>query len=171
MKGKIKALALATGLAALAGCSTMSELQVRETKANPNWYEDCKQIGSEGFLFWKDDYAYACGMGESLYEQAAEAQAYAFAVKGFAERINGTVNSSTKVDIVNDMRNTRTVVEHSVTDTVIREHLEVKKKSYQLASSGNVHTYVRIKMPLATFDNLIQEAKNAQVSAVQHSSN
>jgi hypothetical protein len=98
-------------------------------------------------------------MGESRYEQAAEAQAYAFAVKGFAERINGTVNSSTVVDIKDDKRTTQTRVEHAVTNTVIREHLEVKKYSYQLSATGKVHTYVRIKMPLETFDKLIAEAK------------
>ena len=165
MKGLTKAITISTLVLGLGACSSMNTLEVRETKANPNWYEECEQIGSEGFLFWKDKYAYACGMGESRYEQASEAQAYAFAVKGFAERINGTVNSSTVVDIQNDRRTTRTVVEHSVKDTVIREHLEVKKKSYQLASSGNVHTYVRIKMTLETFDRLIQEASDAPVVA------
>jgi len=165
MKGLTKAITISTLVLGLGACSSMNTLEVRETKANPNWYEECEQIGSEGFLFWKDKYAYACGMGESRYEQASEAQAYAFAVKGFAERINGTVNSSTVVDIQNDRRTTRTVVEHSVKDTVIREHLEVKKKSYELASSGNVHTYVRIKMPLETFDRLIQEASDAPVVA------
>jgi hypothetical protein len=167
MKGTLKALAAATIVATLAGCSTMKEIEVRETKAHPNWYVDCEQIGSEGFLFWKDDYAYACGMGESKFEQASEAQAYAFAVKGFAERINGSVNSSTVVDIKNESRTTRTVVEHKVADTVIREHLEVKRYAYELGSTGRVHTYVRIKMPLEVFDRLIQEAKDAKVSAVQ----
>jgi hypothetical protein len=171
MKGTLKALTVGTALAVLAGCSTMKEIEVRETKAHPNWYVDCEQIGSEGFLFWKDKYAYACGMGESRYEQASEAQAYAFAVKGFAERINGTVNSSTIVDINNDTRNTRTVVEHKVADTVIREHLEVKRYAYELGTTGRVHTYVRIKMPLETFDRLIQEAKDAKVSSTQRSSN
>jgi hypothetical protein len=168
MKGSIKALALTAGVAALAGCSSMQEIEVRETKASPKWYMDCTQIGKEGFLFWKDEYAYACGMGESKYEQASEAQAYAFAVKGFAERINGTVNSSTVVDINNDTRNTRTVVEHSVQDTVIREHLEVKRYAYELGSTGRVHTYVRIKMPLEVFERLIQEAKDAKVPNVQY---
>ena len=46
-----------------------------------------------------------------------------------------------------------------VKDTTIREHLEVKKYSYELASTSRVHTYVRIKMPLETFDRLIAEAK------------
>lgn len=169
MKGVIKICAIVGTLGMLGACSTMQEIQVRETKANPNWYVDCEQIGSEGWLFWKTDYAYACGMGQSRFEQASEAQAYAFAVKGYAERINGTVSSSTIVDITDNARLSRTVVEHKVTDTVIREHLEVKKHSYQLASTGQVHTYVRIKMPLQVFDQLIQEAKNGQVSSIQHS--
>jgi hypothetical protein len=42
---------------------------------------------------------------------------------------------------------------------VIREHLEVKKHSYQLAATNRVQTYVRIKMPLETFERLMQEAK------------
>lgn len=157
----MKTVFLATALIlSLAGCSTMKEIEVRDTRAHPKWYVDCAQIGSEGWRFWnRDQFAYACGMGESRYEQAAEAQAYAFAVKGFAERINGTVNASTVVDIKDDSRSSRTRVEHSVSNTVIREHLEVKKYSYQLASTGRVHTYVRIKMPLETFNRLIAEAK------------
>jgi hypothetical protein len=166
MKGTLKALAVVTSIVTLAGCSSMKEIKVRETKAHPNWYVDCEQIGSEGWKFWnRDKFAYACGMGESKYEQASESQAYAFAVKGFAERINGTVNSSTTVDIKDDSRTTRTVVEHSVRDTVIREHLEVKRFSYELASTGRIHTYVRIKMPLETFDRLIKEAKDAKTVA------
>ena len=158
-----KALLVGLVAAALTGCSSMKTIEVRDTKAHPNWYVDCEQIGSEGWKFWnRDKFAYACGMGESIYEQAAEAQAYAFAVKGFAERINGSVNASTVVDINNDKRTTRTLVEHKVVDTVIREHLEVKKHSYQLSATNRVHTYVRIKMPLETFDRLMQEAKSAK---------
>jgi hypothetical protein len=161
-KAMIKAVAIAGIVSLLGACSSMKTIDVRETKANPSWYVDCEQIGSEGFLFWKTDYAYACGMGESIYEQASESQAYAFAVKGFAERINGTVNSKTIVDIKNDSRSDHTRVEHLVKDTTIREHLEVKKYSYELAATGRVHTYVRIKMPLDVFDRLIQEAKQVQ---------
>jgi len=171
MKGTIKAIVLATGIATLAGCSSVQEIVVRDTKAHPNWYVDCEQIGKEGWKFWnRDEYAYACGMGESRYEQASEAQAYAFAVKAFAERINGEVNSSTTIDIVgndaNEIRNTRTFVEHSVRNTSIREHLEVKRYSYELSSTGRVHTYVRIKMPLEVFNGLLQEAKNENAPAV-----
>jgi len=165
MKGFFIFFTVGTMVAMLGACSTMKGIEVRETKAHPTWYEDCEQIGKEGWLFWKTDYAYSCGMGESKFEQASESQAYAFAVKGFAERINGTVNSSTVVDIKNDVRNTRTIVEHKVSDTVIREHLEVKRYAYELGATGRVHTYVRIKMPLEIFDRLIQEAKDAKVSS------
>ena len=162
MKGTMLAAGVVS-LALLGGCSTMKEIEVRQTKAHPTWYEDCKQIGDEGFLFWKKDYAYSCGMGESKYEQASESQAYAFAVKGFAERINGEVNSSTTVELTGnnliENRVTRTIVEHSARKTSIREHIEVKKYAYQLEATNNVHTYVRIKMPLEIFDKLLAEAK------------
>ena len=166
MKGYLKSAAVLSMVAMLGACSSMKTIEVRETKAHPNWYEDCEQIGSEGFLFWKTDYAYSCGMGESKFEQASESQAYAFAVKGYAERINGTVNSNTTVDIRGnsgvETRVTQTIVSHSTKDTSIREHVEVKKYSYELASTGRVHTYVRIKMPLDVFDGLLQEAKDAK---------
>jgi hypothetical protein len=167
-EGIFKTGVLITTLAMMSACSTMKEIEVRETKANPKWYMDCEQIGKEGWLFWKTDYAYACGMGESKFEQASESQAYAFAVKGFAERINGTVNASTVVDIKNDVRTTRTRVEHSVKDTVIREHLEVKRYAYELSNTGRVHTYVRIKMPLDVFDRLISEARDDKVLALSN---
>lgn len=169
MKGTFKALAIGATIT-LAGCSGLQEVAVRDTKAHPNWYVDCEQIGTEGFLFWQDEYAYSCGMGESKFEQASESQAYAFAVKGYAERINGVVNSSTTVDLRGDngieTSVTRTVVEHSTANTSIREHVEVKKYAYQLAATGKVHTYVRIKMPLETFNGLLEEAKqNTQLRA------
>lgn len=170
MKGVLKPLAVLGVVGALAtGCTTMKEIEVRETKAHPSWYEDCEQIGSEGFLFWKDEYAYSCGMGESKFEQASESQAYAFAVKGFAERINGEVNSNTTVDINGnngvESRIHRTIVEHSTANTSIREHLEVKKYAYELGTTGRVHTYVRIKMPLDVFNGLLQEAKDDKNSS------
>ena len=168
MKGMIKKATLVGVLVTLGACSSMTTIDVRETKANPKWYADCEQIGSEGFLFWKDKYAYACGMGESKYEQASESQAYAFAVKGFAERVNGVVNSSTVVDINGDNRQDRTRVEHLVKNTTIREHLEVKKYSYELAGTGRVHTYVRIKMPLEVFDNLITEARDVKTASLNN---
>lgn len=171
MKGTLtKALVLGTTLT-LAACSGMKEIEVRQTKAHPYWYKDCEQIGTEGFLFWKDEYAYSCGMGESVYEQASESQAYAFAVKGYAERINGVVNSKTTVNLTgnNNVENrvTQTIVEHSTKDTAIRQHVEVKKYSYELETTGRVHTYVRIKMPLEVFNRLLEEARQDKQIAQQ----
>ena len=171
MKGTFKSLALLGVVGMLAtGCSTMKEIEVRETKAHPKWYEDCEQIGSEGFFFFnREDYAYSCGMGESKFEQASESQAYAFAVKGFAERINGVVQSNTNINIQGnngvESRVHQTIVEHSTQNTSIREHLEVKKYAYELGTTGKVHTYVRIKMPLEVFNGLLQEAKDDKNSA------
>ena len=170
MNGLFKSGIVLSTIAMLSACSNMKTIEIRETKANPNWYINCEQIGSEGYFFWKTDYAYACGMGESRYEQASEAQAYAFAVKGFAERINGMVNARTTVDIQGrtgiETRVTQTIVEHSTRDTSIREHLEVKKYAYELGTSGRVHTYVRIKMPLEVFNGLLQEAKDEESYAL-----
>lgn len=168
-KGLTKIVTMTAMVAVLGACSSrIIPMEQMTVKGNPAWYEDCKQIGSEGYFFWKTDYAYSCGMGQSKFEQASEAQAYAFAVKGYAERINGKVNSRTVVDINNDTRSTRTYVEHSVQDTVIREHLEVRKKNYEHVGSGQVHTYVRIKMPLEVFDRLIQEAKDDKTVALNN---
>lgn len=178
MKGTFKAVMIGAALATVAGCTSMKEIEVRETKAHPKWYADCEQVGSEGWLFWKTDYAYSCGMGVSKFEQASESQAYAFAVKGFAERINGIVNSNTMVDIKGnngvESRVTQTIVNHSTKNTSIREHVEVKKYAYELGATGKVHTYVRIKMPLEVFDKLLTEAKDdkvaARVGAIKHDS-
>ena len=170
--GKItKALTVTTAIIAMSACSTMKEIEVRETKANPNWYQDCEQIGSEGWLFWKTDFAYSCGMGESKFEQASESQAYNFATKGYVKSILGMVDSNTTVDIKgnNGVENwwkhplmgvvSQTIVRHSLGDTSIRQGVEVKKYAYEFGSTGRVHTYVRIKMPLEVFDKLLTKAK------------
>lgn len=161
MKGIMKLGAIAT-LVALAGCSSHYEMKVSDVPLLPKWSEDCKQAGSEGWLFWKTDYAYSCGSGRSWDKQASEAQAKLFAMKGYAERINGIVNASTTVDITDEGRETRTFAEHTVKDTSIREHLEVKKFTHILTTTNEYHTYYRYKMPLEVFNNLIAEAKNEE---------
>ena len=74
MKGLTKVVTVTAMLGMLGACSGMKEIEIRDTKAHPTWYEDCEQIGSEGWLFWKTDFAYSCGMGESKFEQASESQ-------------------------------------------------------------------------------------------------
>ena len=51
VKGILKVGIALTLLSALGACSTMKEIEIRETKANPKWYLDCEQIGKEGWLF------------------------------------------------------------------------------------------------------------------------
>ena len=162
MKGTLKALAVAASIATLAGCSTV-EIAERDSYAQPRWYASCAQSGTEGFFWWKEDYAYACGAGESLYQQAAEEQMYAVAMNNFAKRINGTVNSETKIDINNDVKNTRTTISYTVANTAITQHLEEERGTYIYA--GKHYTFVKLKMPKAVFDQLVTENANARLAS------
>lgn len=156
MKGTLKALVVTAAVATLAGCSTV-EIKERDSYAQPRWYASCAQSGTEGFFWWKEDFAYACGAGESRYQQAAEEQMYAIAMNNFAKRINGRVNSETKIDINNDVRNTRTTIAYTVTDTAITQHLEEERGTYIYA--GKHYTFVKLKMPKAVFDELVTANK------------
>jgi hypothetical protein len=143
---------------ALTGCSSMSEVAERKTYAQPNWYKTCAQAGTEGWFWWSKEYAYACGAGESIHQQAAEEQMYAIAMNNFAKRINSEVNSATEIKFDNDKKTTRTVIAYQVKNTVIREHLQ--REMGQFTMAGRHYTFVRLKMPKATFDQLIAEAKS-----------
>jgi hypothetical protein len=159
MKGMSKAILSFSAAAVLAGCSSMVEIPESDTYAQPKWYADCEQAGTEGMFWWANDYAYACGAGVSSFEQAAESEAYAFAIKSFAERINGKIDSSTKVSITDNTKTSTVEVNHSVTETEIREHLEVKRDVYRY--QGRHYIFVRLKMHKETFDRLMNEADNA----------
>jgi hypothetical protein len=100
---------------------------------------------------------YACGAGESAYAQAAEEQMDAIAMNNFAKRINGTVNSETVIDIVNDKKSTRTMISYRVQDTVIRKHVKSEKGHFTM--NGRHYTYVRLEMKKDVFEQLITEAK------------
>lgn len=157
MKGTLKALIAGTAIATLAGCSSMTTIAERDEYAQPKWYADCAQSGAEGFFWWKEEYAYACGAGESRYQQAAEEQMYAVAMNNFAKRINGKVNSETTLDFKNENRTTRTLISYKVKDTSIRQHLEEERGTYIYA--GKHYTFVKLKMPKDVFDSLIAESK------------
>lgn len=154
MKGTFKALAIGTTLAVLAGCSTV-EIAERDSYAQPKWYASCAQAGAEGFFWWKQEYAYACGAGQSRYQQAAEEQMYAVAMNNFAKRINGKVNSETKIEFVNDVRSTETRIAYVVNDTRITQHLEEERGTYIYA--GDHYTFVKLKMPKEVFDSLVAQ--------------
>jgi hypothetical protein len=154
MKGTLKAVAATALVLTMAGCSTV-EIAERDSYAQPKWYASCAQAGAEGFFWWKQEYAYACGAGQSRYQQAAEEQMYAVAMNNFAKRINGKVNSETKIDFVNDVRSTETHISYVVNDTRITQHLEEERGTYIYA--GDHYTFVKLKMPKEVFDSLVAQ--------------
>lgn len=161
MKGNLAKLAMVAVTASMLGaCSSMKTIAERDTYAQPSWYADCAQSGTEGWFWWEKEFAYACGAGESVFQQAAEEQMYAIAMNNFAKRINGKVNSETTIDIKNDNRNTRTLIAYKVSDTAIRQHLEEERSTY--VYQGKQYTFVKLKMPKEVFDALITEAKGNQ---------
>jgi len=157
MKGTFKAVTLAATLLTLGACSSMTTIAERDSYAQPKWYADCAQSGSEGWFWWEKEYAYACGAGESKFQQAAEEQMYAIAMNNFAKRINGKVNSETNIDIKNNVKNTSTQISYKVTDTAITQHLEEERSTFVYA--GQQFTFVKLKMPKEVFDQLVVENK------------
>jgi hypothetical protein len=157
MKGTLKAVTLAATLLTLGACSSMTTIAERDSYAQPKWYADCAQSGSEGWFWWEKEYAYACGAGESRFQQAAEEQMYAIAMNNFAKRINGKVNSETNIDIKNNVKNTSTQISYKVTDTAITQHLEEERSTFVYA--GQQFTFVKLKMPKEVFDQLVVENK------------
>ncbi len=153
----MKKLILVPIIAALSACSSMKEVEVRKTAANPNWYADCEQRGKEGWFWAREGYVYSCGMGVSVHAQASEAQADAFALDSFAKRIGSRVNSLTKVEFIDERKSTHTKVETSTSNTLIQNQLESKKYQYML--NGQYHTYVRLKMTEDTYNRLTQKAQ------------
>ena len=155
-----KALLLIPVVALMTACSGMKTIEERKNYAQPDWYQECQQAGVKGYFWWKKEFAYACGGGESIHAQAAEEQMYAIAMNNFAKRINSEVNSETKIDFVNDKKTTKTSISYVVKNTTIREHL--KTETAQFTMQGRHYTFVRLEMPKAVFDQLIAEAKQAK---------
>jgi len=155
-----KALLVGIMATAITGCSSMKEIDDRKTYAQPSWYQDCAQAGTEGWFWWSKEYAYACGAGESIHAQAAEEQMYAIAMNNFAKRINSEVNSETKIEFKDEKKSTYTKISYVVRDTTIREHLQREVGHFTM--NGRHYTYVRLEMKKSTFEQLIAEAKSAK---------
>ena len=153
----MKKLLLIPIVAALTACSGMKTVEERKNYAQPDWYQECQQAGVKGYFWWKKEFAYACGGGESAHAQAAEEQMYAIAMNNFAKRINSEVNSETKIDFVNDKKSTKTTISYVVKNTTIREHLKTETAHFTM--QGRHYTFVRLEMPKAVFDQLIAESK------------
>jgi len=161
-------LAMAGTLVSMLGaCSSMTTIAERDTYAQPKWYASCAQAGTEGWFWWKEEYAYACGAGESIFQQAAEEQMYAIAMNNFAKRINSKVNSETVLKFQDnngsEQRQTDTIISYKVDNTAIREHVSRETGTFKYA--GKNFTFVKLSMRKDVFDALLAEAKSANVIA------
>lgn len=165
MKGFIKTAAIVATLASLGACSTYTTIAERDDYAQPKWYANCVETGSKGWFWWKEEYAYACGGGQSKFFQGAEEQMYAIAMNQFAKRINGVINSETTIDIKNNNRTTRSVISYKVDNVAIREHIAHERMKFKY--QGEYYTFVKLRMNKEVFDSLLQEAKNAHVASTQ----
>jgi len=173
MKGILK-LGVTLGLVSMLGaCSTKYvEVAERDTYAQPKWYANCAETGTEGWFWWKEDYAYACGAGESIFVQAAEEQMYAIAMNNFAKRINSKVNSETVLKFTDnngsEQRQTDTIISYKVDNTAIREHVSRETGTFKYA--GKTYTFVKLSMRKDVFDALLAEGKSANVIAQNNTS-
>ena len=158
MKAIMKLAMAGTLVSMLGACSSMTTIAERDTYAQPKWYASCAQAGTEGWVWWKEEYAYACGAGESIFQQAAEEQMYAIAMNNFAKRINGRVNSETTMNFTNDTKDTNTFISYKVNDTAITQHLEEERSTFVYA--GKQYTFVKLRMPKAVFDSLVAQSKS-----------
>jgi hypothetical protein len=169
MKGAVKKLALLAVVTSMLGaCSTMTDIAERDTYAQPKWYASCAQSGTEGWFWWTEEFAYACGAGESIFQQAAEEQMYAIAMNNFAKRMNSSVNSKTTLEFKDangsESRHTKTKISYTVKDTTIREH--IAKETGTFKYQGRMYTFVKLRMSKDTFDILVQEAKATKQTAL-----
>tara|TARA_R110002124_G_scaffold13475_2_gene62041 strand:- start:1106 stop:1666 length:561 start_codon:yes stop_codon:yes gene_type:complete len=176
MNKGIKTAAILAGTLALGACSGMTSIPERDEYAQPQWYSNCVESGASGYFWWKQEYAFACGAGESIFQQAAEEQMYAIAMNNFAKRINSQVNSETTLEFKDnngtETRQTLTRIQYVVKNTSIREH--IAKETGTFKYQGKMFTFVKLRMEKETFDQLVQEAKtvnNVATGFLQDSDN
>tara|TARA_B100000927_G_scaffold248294_1_gene211885 strand:+ start:332 stop:847 length:516 start_codon:yes stop_codon:yes gene_type:complete len=170
MKGILKSLAILGLVGTLGACSSMTTIAERDSYAQPKWYANCVEAGAEGWFWWKKEMAYACGAGESIFQQAAEEQMYAIAMNNFAKRINSEVNSETILEFKDqnggETRKTYTKISYVVNSTTIREH--IAKETGTFKYQGKMYTFVKLKMDKEIFDALVQEAKNVKTAQLNN---
>lgn len=152
-----KLSALLATLIIVTGCSGTRSVPERSSYAEPRWYQDCAEAGSEGFLWRSREYVYSCGAGHSLYSQAAKEQMHAIALNNLARRIHSTVDSVTSLEFQEDQRQTRTTIVSRVEQVRLSDF--VRADSGHFRYNGEHYTFVRLRMPLERFEQLVQEAQ------------
>ena len=161
MNKGIKTASILAATLVLGACSGMTNIPDRDEYAPPKWYSNCVESGASGYFWWKQEYAFACGAGESIFQQAAEEQMYAIAMNNFAKRINSQVNSETTMEVKDnngtESRQTLTRIQYVVKNTTIREH--IAKETGTFKYQGKMYTFVKLRMNKEIFDALVQEAK------------
>ena len=156
MKGMLKTVTALAPVGMLGACSSFnSGPQVVAEYKEPNWVTKCKQEGTEGgFLFWGGtEMIYSCGHGSSPSRTLAFKSAKSLAYDGIAERINGYVDSTTKISASDKGGETKsTVIKYVVNKTTINN--QVVDEKYTQILNGKFHVFVRIKLEKSSFEEL-----------------
>jgi len=146
VKGTFKALAVATTIAVLAGCSTVKEYQEQTTLVKPKWYDSCEQKDSEGFFWWKEEFLIGCGTSIDSFETHAYGNAVLNAKAQVADRITGFVSEQAHLEYNNDSKDTRLKRLSEVLRTNLRGY-EVSE-TYTYPYRGKFVSYVKIRVPV-----------------------
>jgi hypothetical protein len=153
-----KALLVLPILAVLTACSSMSEIPERKTYAQPKWYQKCVESGKEGWFWAEKEYVYACGMGESRYQQLAEKEMDALALANLAKRINSQISANTEITFSEDRKTSKSKTVHTINNVTLNQF--VTKESDIFILGGKYYTFTRVKMPKTVYDRLVQESAN-----------
>ena len=152
----------------LASCSN-NTVKIAEHKdyVQPEWYVNCKDIDTEtdGWKFWSStEYYYSCGSSMSGFESAANIKATHIAKRNMADRLNGVINSGSKLELrdsgtadqLSSTTKSETIIYNKISDTALRHY--AKTENYTYKRGGNYHAFVMVKLSRPNVDAMIEEA-------------
>jgi len=148
MTGRFKALAVAASIATLAGCSGMTPKDdfVVQAPEVPDWYTECMNTDSDGFLWWKQEFLVGCGTATQLSEDNAHSNAIMNAKARIADRTTSIVTENNRLEYNNDVKTNR-LVRSSKIDPTNLSGLETVKK-HQYLFNGKWTYYVMLRVPV-----------------------
>ena len=177
MKGIFKLGAIITTMAMLNACSGMVTIAERDDYAQPKWYANCAETGTEGWFWWSKDYYYACGSAVSGFKEAAYDKSLQLAKTKIADRINGAVNKRTTIEY-NDSGSeenlvsstqSQVLVVNKITDTVVSHYSS--NEGYLYKRNGKYHHFIMLKLDKEIVDQLVAEAQNLRASKIKIDTN